>query len=146
MKEISVIEELKNINLSIGQKMFAMSKTQDCKRPPSPLQFKILGYLIEHQDESINQRDLETNLNVSKATISEVLLTMEKKGIITRSSSKTDGRIKNIELTSNSIKRFNEMQNIAKTINENLIKDINKKELDIFLLVLENMKQNLNKI
>ena len=74
----NVIEELKKLDVKIAKRLFKEAKHQDIKRPPSPLQARILKYLLEHKEEIVCQKNLEEYLKVSKATISEVLLTMEK--------------------------------------------------------------------
>lgn len=146
MQEIRLIDELAKIHISISKTMFAMAKNQDIRKPPSPLQFKILNYLLEHKDDNVCQKDLEESLNVSKATISEVLNTMEKGGLIIRKASKTDARIKTIKLTDTSLNRFDEMNQISYQINAELIKNISEKDLKTFLSILDRMEQNLEDV
>ena len=78
----NVIEEIKNLEVQIGKRLFKEAKLLDIKKPPSPLQGKVLKYILDHKEEKICQRDLEEHLNVSKATISEVLVAMEKSELI----------------------------------------------------------------
>lgn len=146
MQEIHILERLKEINVSIGKTMFAMTKTQEIKNPPSPLQFKILNYLLDHKTSCVYQKELEEKLNVSKATISEALFTMEKNGVIIRTSSQTDARSKTIKLTDMSLKRFEEMDQISKKINKELTKNIKEEDIAIFLSVLDSMKNNLHEL
>ena len=86
--EQDLIGEIKGLNIIIKRKMFEQYKDKD--RQPSPLQFKILAYLAHHSDAEINQKDLEESLNVNKATISGALNTMEKQGLIKRTTSSID--------------------------------------------------------
>lgn len=144
MQDISFISELKELNILIGKKMFEIAKIENVNHSPSPLQFRILDCLLNSKEGAICQRDLEKNLNVSKATISGVLFTMEKNGIIDRFSSEVDARSKDIKLTDKSLERFNEMKNVSKKIDEKLIQNIRKQDLDTFLFVLDSMKKNLD--
>lgn len=146
MKDTIVINEIKKLDILIGKKMFAIAKIENTNNPPSPLQFKILDYLLNNQNIVFCPKDLEKKFNVSKAAISGVLLTMEKRGIITMVASSTDARSKNIKLTDKSIERFNEMKSILKRMNDELVKGIPKEDLNTFLKVLEDMRQNLNKL
>lgn len=146
MTQSNVMEELKELNVSIGQKMFILSKQEEVKNPPSPLQFQILNYLMNHKDSDVCQRDLEVNLHVNKSTISEVLLTMEKNELIKRVSSSNDARSKNIELTDMSLQRFDEMNRLVSKMNETLMKNIKKEDLSTFLSVIEIMKENMEEI
>lgn len=146
MKDTIVINEIKKLDIIIGKKMFAIAKIENTNNPPSPLQFKILDYLLNNQNIVFCPKDLEKKFSVSKAAISGVLLTMEKRGIITMVASSTDARSKNIKLTDKSIERFNEMKSILKRMNDELVKGIPKEDLNTFLKVLEDMRQNLNKL
>lgn len=146
MKDTIVINEIKKLDILIGKKMFAIAKIENTNNPPSPLQFKILDYLLNNQNIVFCPKDLEKKFSVSKAAISGVLLTMEKRGIITMVASSTDARSKNIKLTDKSIERFNEMKSILKRMNDELVKGISKEDLNTFLKVLEDMRQNLNKL
>lgn len=144
MKNKNIIAEISKLNLCIGKMMFTLSKVQDVKKQPSPLQFKVLDYLLQNKNTDICQRDLEKSLKVSKATISEVLLTMEKNGIIKRVASLNDARSKNIVVTDSSLKRYNELKKIEKEMNHKLTKNISEEELNIFLTIMNKMKENLN--
>ena len=105
----NVIEEIKNLEVQIGKRLFKEAKVLDIKKPPSSLQGKVLKYILDHKEEKICQRDLEEHLNVSKATISEVLVAMEKSELIKRVSVPEDARIKRIVLTNTSLTRFQEL-------------------------------------
>lgn len=139
----NVIEELKKLDVKIAKRLFKEAKHQDIKRPPSPLQARILKYLLEHKEEIVCQKNLEEYLKVSKATISEVLLTMEKSKIIERISLPTDARAKRIVLTSTSSERFQELENNFEAINNQLIKDLSNQELAQFFNILNKMQKNI---
>ncbi len=141
-----VIYEVKRLEILISKKMFLISKHEKVLNPPSPLQFKILNYLFNNKGLEVKQSDLEKSLKVSRATISEVLNTMEKTNLIKRASSIKDARCKIITLTKESKKRFLEMNIISKKINEILIKNLKPNEIKTFLKILEKMQNNLNEI
>ena len=139
--EQALIGEIKGLNIIIKRKMFEQYKDKD--RQPSPLQFKILAYLAHHRDAEINQKDLEESLNVNKATISGALNTMEKQGLIKRTTSSIDERAKSIIMTELSKERLEEMDANYKEINEGLCKKLSNKEIEEFLNTLEKMKSYL---
>ena len=132
----NVIEEIKKLDVKIAKRLFKEAKSQDIKRPPSPLQARILKYILAHKEEVICQKNLEDYLKVSKATISEVLLTMEKSEIIKRVSIPEDARAKRIMLTNTSLERLQELEKKFQAINENLIEGISESELAQFLNIL----------
>lgn len=139
----NVIEEIKKLDVKIAKRLFKDAKKEGIKRPPSPLQARILKYILEKKSEVICQKDLENYLKISKATISEVLLTMEKKGIIKRVSMPNDARAKRIVLTNTSLERFQELEKNFSDINEKLIEGISDDELARFLNILNKMQQNM---
>ncbi len=136
--------EIKNLHIAITKKMCNIMKENKYINPPSPLQAKILDYLIKHSNEEVYQKDLEEVFNVSRATISETLQTMEKNEIVERIVSTKDARVKQIKLTENSKKRYKEMQKNIKIINKNLVENISDEELEIFSSVIQKMIKNMN--
>ena len=139
----NIINEIKSLEVKIGKKLFQEAKLQEIKRPPSPLQAKILKYILDHKEEVVCGKDLENYLHVSKATISEVLMAMEKSAIIKRISIPDDARAKRIVLTDTSLERFQELEKNFQSINEELLHGVSKKELECFLNVLQKMKNNI---
>ena len=139
----NVIEEIKKLDVKIAKRLFKDAKKEGIKRPPSPLQARILKYILEQKSEVICQKDLENYLKISKATISEVLVAMEKKEIIKRVSIPNDARAKRIVLTNTSLERFQELEKNFSDINEKLIEGISDDELARFLNVLNKMQQNM---
>ena len=139
----NIINEIKTLEVKIGKRLFQEAKLQEIKRPPSPLQAKILKYILDHKEEVVCGKDLENYLHVSKATISEVLMAMEKSAIIKRISIPYDARAKRIVLTDTSLERFQELEKNFQSINEELLHGVSKKELACFLNVLQKMKNNI---
>lgn len=100
----------------------------------------VLGYLAHHTDHDIYQKELEDNLNIGKSTLSEILHTMEKDGLVERVSS---GRCKKIVMTERSmqIDRII-MQQIEKT-EEKLREGLSKEETDMFIRIIKKMIENV---
>lgn len=146
MKNSMIINEMRKLDILIGKKMFDLAKVEKMNTPPSPLQFKILEFLLKNQDNDYCPKDFENKFNVSKATISGVLVTMEKRGIITMVASSKDARCKIVKLTNKSIDQFNEMNNILNKMNDELVKGISEYDLNTFFNVLQSMKNNLSNL
>lgn len=58
-----------------------------------------MAYLMEHAGEDIYQRDIESGFSISRATASNMLQVMERKGLIERVSVEHDARLKKLVLT-----------------------------------------------
>lgn len=142
---MNLANEIKNLNTAIIKRLFSMDKKSLNKNHPSPLQIQIITILEENKDKDIYQKDLEKELNVSKAAISGVIKTMEKKGIVERIHSSTDARKNKIVLSQQSLEIYQEKLKQIKTLNEELISGISDSELLQFKKTLNKMKENLKK-
>ena len=109
----------------------------------TPTQMKVLGYMIENYGKDIYQKDLEEQLDLSRATISDVLHRMEKNGLITRSTNPFDVRSKKINLTSSANKVFETGIERLENIEKNAIKNISEEELKTFVDVIDKMINNI---
>ena len=141
--EINIANELKSLDIEIGRRLFSIAKLNELDQPPSPLQGKILKFLIENEDKEIYQKTLEERFKVSKATISEVIQTMENNKLIERVATQKDARLKQIILTNASRQRFMEMEKSFKILNSELEKGLTEEEKEQFLLTLKKMKNNI---
>lgn len=141
----NVSEHLRELNVLIKKKLFTIGSTKGIKTPPSPLQVRIFMYLLTHKDEDICQKDLEMFLKVSKVAISEALNKMENNGTIKRIKMSDDGRSKKIIYTKDAIKKMNVMEETLVNLNKLLVANITDEELQVFLKVVDQMKENIRK-
>ena len=141
--EINIANELKSLDIEIGKRLFSIAKLNELDQPPSPLQGKILKFLVENDGKEIYQKTLEERFKVSKATISEVIQTMENNKLIERVPTKKDARLKQIILADISRQRVNEIDKCFKTLNNELEKGLSEKEKEQFLVTLRKMKNNI---
>lgn len=141
--EKNIANELKKLDIEIAKKLFSISKIQNILEPPSPLQGRIMGYLTVNKGKEVYQKELEKNLNVSKATISAVLFTMENNNLIKRVTSKNDARSKQIIITEKSIKVYENMKVVFDNLNKELIKNLSDAEIESFLNTIEKLRENI---
>lgn len=133
--------QIKDLEILIVRILFNTAKL-DKFRPPTITQARIMDYILEHKEE-VYQKDLEKALNLRRATVSEVLKTMEKKNLIKREKNSLDARSKKIILLENSKCSHNKIKNNIAQLEETLIENITKEELEIFTAVLKKMQYNL---
>lgn len=91
------------------------------------------------------QKDIEEYVSCNKSTLSSVLDTMERNGLIIRTESKTDSRKKIIKLTSKAKEIHNFLVNDKKYIENILKKDITSEELSSFLEIANRIKCSLER-
>lgn len=109
----------------------------------TPTQMKVLGYMIDNYGKEIYQKDLEEKLDLSRATISDVLKRMENNGLITRLQNENDVRSKRIILSDGANKVFEKGIERIDYIEKKAIKDISQGDLEVFIGVINKMIKNI---
>lgn len=144
MKENRVLYQIKSLEKMVVRS-FLSDMDKELTLIPTPTQMQIIEYILEHDDEDIYQKDLEQILNLRRATVSGVLQTMEKNGLLERVTYLLDARTKKIILNEKAKTIF--LQNVKKMqeIENIMIEDINQDDLVIFSKVVSKMKENLKK-
>lgn len=148
MIENNILFQIKNLEKIILRKLIPdeIKKTElsEWFKRPTPTQMQILGYIIDSQSSEVYQRDLEEKIDLRRATISDVLQRMEKKGLITRKVNANDTRTKKILLTEKSRGFFMEATNRMNDLEKLATKDITEEELKTFSNVINKMIENMN--
>jgi len=144
MKSPHLLYEIKELDKKIT--MFLIKNNDICHEfpPPTPTQIQIVKYIIKNNHKEIYQKDLEKNLNITKATLSGVLNTMEKNGILKRITNESDARSKKIVLKEDFKNVFIKNKKKLSETEKILIKNINNDELEIFTKILNKIKENVN--
>ena len=93
-----------------------------------------IGYLHHNTDRDIYQKDLEAEFAISRATASNMLAVMERKGLIKRESVEHDARLKKLVLTEK-----------AKQMNRQVEQAILETERLLTKGMSENDKRNLHR-
>ncbi len=139
----SFIGEIKKLDVLIGKKMYQCQKTHDIDTIPSPFQMKILEYLIWNEDNSINQKDLEEELKVSKAAISGTIKSMEENGLIKRKQSIYDARAKELVVTKKGNEEFEKMVEIFNSADKEISNKLTKEERKEFIDIIKKLQKEL---
>lgn len=103
----------------------------------------VLGYFTRHDGEEIFQRDLEAEFRVRRSTMTQLLNTMESRGLIERVEYEKDRRLKKI-IPTTLAREF--MERSIEAINEaeaQLTQGFSQQELDTFYSFIERCKYNL---
>ena len=100
--------------------------------------------MLNHiEKENIYQKDIEETLKLSKATVSDVLNRMEKKGLIERKTNPNDSRSKIIVLSKDTKEKYKTNKKRLQELEKKAERNITKEELKVFLDVLDKMIRNL---
>ncbi|MGI5825082.1 MAG: MarR family winged helix-turn-helix transcriptional regulator [Bacillota bacterium] len=112
----------------------------------SEVHFWIIGYLKNHCGQEVFQRDLEAEFEVRRSTMTGILQTMEKNGLILRESVEYDARLKKLVLTDKALRILTEKFNKINEFEAALVQGVSEDELKCFFSTIEKIKSNLMKI
>ena len=108
-------------------------------------QSRIIRYILDKsQDQEVFQKDIEEEFKIKRSSVTSVLQTMEKNGLIQRISVKQDARLKKIILTDKALQLSNQCNEIIYQFENDLQKNLTPEELASFMNVLQKLNQNLD--
>lgn len=143
MENLKAIYQIKNLNHIIVR--YCSTKKDIKESLPTPAQMQILHFIGTHKNEKIYQRDIAIALGLRRATLSEILKTMERNKLISRISDQNDTRRKEIIISKNAKEKFEAVKHALEQTEKEAIKNISQKDLETFFKVAKQMENNLNK-
>ena len=149
IKEEKILFQIKSLEQKIYQYFLQnhpLTCTYQKMSKPTPTQIQIIEYLVRHMNDEVYQRDLEKVFSLKRATISGVLQTMEKNGLISRVVDDTDTRKKKILLQEKTKEIFLQGKAKIEEIEQILLQNISEKELENFWKTLNQMKKNMESV
>lgn len=141
MEKLKTIYQIKNLNHIIVR--YCSSQKDLKENLPTPAQMQILDFIRKNQNNKIYQRDIGQNLGLRRATLSEILKTMEKNNLISRISDNKDTRIKEIILSDTAKEKFKHVKKLLENTEKTATQNIDEKELEIFFKVAKQIENNL---
>lgn|SRR5574344_1391986 len=109
----------------------------------TPVQIRIMEYLVRHQNKPIAQKDVANLLTIRRSTVSGILKTMEKNNLIVRTNIENDSKSKEIALTPSVYEKALSIKKQGLATEKILRKNITESDLLIFLQVLKTIQNNL---
>ena len=110
----------------------------------TPAQLFVLHYLSRKQGESICQRDIEKQFELSHATVSGIISRLEAKEFIICSFSEEDRRFKNILLTEKAKCCENEMKKSIEHYEAQLVRGFSEEEKNQLIGFIIRMLRNVD--
>lgn len=102
-----------------------------------------IGFMREHKKMPIYQRDIEAEFQVSRATASNMLSVMERKGLIERLPVEHDARLKQLVLTEQGRAIMERADSDMREMEEKLTRGFSAEEKKEFLAMLDRVLENL---
>ena len=125
----------------------AVSDEKSEKKGMMPvMQGWIIGYLYDHKEEEIFQRDIEAEFYIARSTVTCLVKQMEQKGYIARVAVERDCRLKRLCLLEKGEKLhecfLQNIDNVEKKVREG----IDEEELQTFFKVAKQIRENLEQM
>ena len=102
-----------------------------------------IGFLYRNSEKEIYQKDIEAEFAISRATASNMLSLMERKGLLIREPVEHDARLKKLVLTELSKKMHRQVEQNIRDTEMLLTKGMSKEEIAHLHSYLNLMIQNL---
>lgn len=106
-------------------------------------QGRIIGYIYEHQDSGIIQKDLSRVFQRTEASITSMLKGLERKGYIERRIPKENERQKYIYVLPKGAELIEDFNKAIVEAEGNIIANLTKEERETFLSLLVKVNKNL---
>ena len=119
-------------------------KEESLKQGINPTYANIVMILAKHP-EGLPQNDIAEKVLLAAPTVSLTLKQMETANYITRVTNPDDNRKTIVKLTSDGYKFDEEIRACFRIVENKMIQNITKEELDYFSKILDKMDENLHK-
>ena len=137
IKEIAVYVNILNSRI----KKYFIDKLQENMINITPEQFLVLDILWEKQ--SLSQQNIADIIQKDKNSVTKIIDSLEKKQLVRRVVDTKDRRINKIELTDEALSLEKVTTEVAINFMNDTIKGIDNKDLDSFVNVMRQIKDNL---
>jgi DNA-binding MarR family transcriptional regulator len=143
MEKKSLIHEIKVINGDIFKAISNRYKNMNVDI--TPVHAKIIMSIYKSK-ESLCQKDLESSMSCNKSTMSAIISTMEKNGLLIRKVSDLDSRINYLELTNKGLEMALFLKEDRKITEDIMLDGISDEEYLIFTKIVDKIRRNLERI
>lgn len=130
----------------VCQRMYDEQSRNLKKYELTPRQGLVLAYLINHPHQNVTQTILEDHMRLSNPTITVIIQSMVKKGLISRERDPEDGRKYRLHPTEKGLKMIRDSRKYSLTLERAFYKDIPEEEMEMMKSVLSRIMDNLTKI
>ena len=108
------------------------------------VQCAILEFIyMETKKRNIYAKDIESEFDIRKSTIAEILSLMEKNELIERQNVAKDARLKKLVLTQKAIDIRNELRKEIKRVEKKMRNNLTDEEIKEFIRLIMKMSNNL---
>lgn len=107
------------------------------------MQFAIVSYIAkESLEREVFQKDLEQKFDIRKSTVTGILNTMERDGLLLRETVPYDARLRKMLLTDKALLAKKNTEQVIDSVESQLSKGLTEEEIATFLSLLEKISKN----
>lgn len=132
--------QINSLSRMIGWTIHQLERDEG-ERPGTGMHGWLVGFLYENRDKDIYQRDLQQYFSVRRSTMTGILQTMEREGMITRCPVEWDARLKKIELTEKAVAQHRKFQENIDAIEARLSSGLTPEEKETFIRLCEKIRK-----
>ena len=143
MENVSLIHEIKKINGDIFRGI--SNRYKEMNLDITPMHAKIIMTLYK-SSEPLCQKDLEGPISCNKSTMSSIISTMEKNGLLTREVSESDSRINYLVLTEKGLEIADFLKEDRAYTEKVLTDGLSDSEYTTFMKVIDKIRKNIERI
>ena len=135
-----LIRSLSNL---LRRKMMELSPPPENRSGMTETEGLILGFLCDHADRDLYQRDVEEVFCIRRSTASRFLHNLEQDGMLTRQSVPQDARLKQLGPTEKAMAAHAELEKSAQIVERLMIAGLTKEETAQFISIARKIRRNL---
>lgn len=113
------------------------------EEPLTGMQRWVIGYLGEHAQQDIYQRDLEAEFHIRRSTASGILRILEQRGLLRREAVAADARLKKLVLTEKALERRRRVEAEILALENELRQGLSDEDCQRFFELAERMRRRL---
>jgi DNA-binding MarR family transcriptional regulator len=130
------------INNKISKKMADLFNERLIPLGVTRVQWIAMYYLLKYGD--LSQKELGQRMDIKESTVARLLDRMEEEGLITRTQTKEDRRVKFIKLTPKGKEKIVELLPEGQKMSESFSMGITDEEIEVFKRVLQKFMINIS--
>ena len=143
MKERQIGYEVRTLDHMICRRVNIWQSKMNEAEEITRMQAWITGYLYDHREEAIFQRDIEATFHIARSTATGILQQLEKKEFIQRLPYPGDARLKKLVVTEKGKTYHLTIMHNFELLQLALKAGIPQEKLDVFFEVVDMIKSNL---
>lgn len=143
MRKDTVGYKIRLIHNQIHKMMEARRREDESGLELTGMQRWTIGFLKEHENQVIYQRDIEAEFKVSRATASNMLSVMERDGLIWRRPVEHDARLKKLVLTERGREVMERAESGIRQMEDSLLRGLSEEEIHNLKVTLDKLLVNL---